>query len=58
MLTFMQDERAKRDRDRAKWNTLMDEIAKLKIKVRVVELLVKHIDDLAPEWRAGSIHRD
>jgi hypothetical protein len=27
-----QDERAKRDRDRAKWNALMDEIAKLKTK--------------------------
>ncbi len=28
------DERAKQARDRTKWNTLMDEIAKLKVKVR------------------------
>jgi len=35
MLTqhLMQDEKAKRERDRAKWNNLMDEIAKLKTKV-------------------------
>ena len=30
----IQDERAKRERDRLKWNTLMEEISKLKIKVR------------------------
>jgi len=29
----LQDEKAKRERDRAKWNNLMDEIAKLKTKV-------------------------
>ena len=29
-----QDERAKRERDRVKWNTLMEEIAKLKMQVR------------------------
>ena len=29
----LQDEKAKRDRDRVKWTTLMDEIAKLKTKV-------------------------
>ena len=35
MLTeyILQDEKAKRDRDRVKWNSLMDEIAKLKTKV-------------------------
>ena len=30
---ILQDEKAKRDRDRTKWNSLMDEIAKLKTKV-------------------------
>jgi len=30
---FLQDEKAKRERDRAKWNNLMDEIAKLKTRV-------------------------
>jgi len=30
---LLQDEKAKRERDRAKWNNLMDEIAKLKTKV-------------------------
>jgi hypothetical protein len=30
---LLQDEKAKRERDRAKWNSLMDEIAKLKTKV-------------------------
>ena len=29
----LQDEKAKKERDRTKWNSLMDEIAKLKTKV-------------------------
>ena len=29
----LQDEKAKKERDRAKWNNLMDEIAKLKTRV-------------------------
>ena len=28
-----QEEQAKRERDRVKWNTLMDEISKLKVQV-------------------------
>lgn len=31
---ILKDERAKRERDKVKWNTLMEEIAKLKHKVR------------------------
>jgi len=34
---YFQDERAKRERDRAKWNTLMEEIAKLKIQVSLLQ---------------------
>jgi len=32
-LYILQDEKARRDRDRTKWNGLMDEIARLKTKV-------------------------
>ncbi|EIW76318.1 hypothetical protein CONPUDRAFT_139713 [Coniophora puteana RWD-64-598 SS2] len=38
------DERAKRDRDRAKWNTLMDEIAKLKMKQTEMESTISMKD--------------
>ena len=33
--SFIQDERAKRERDRIKWNTLMEEITKHKSKVGI-----------------------
>ena len=39
---YFQDERAKRERDRAKWNTLMEEIAKLKIQVGLLQPSLKN----------------
>lgn len=39
-----QDERAKRERDKVKWNTLMEEIAKLKLKVSFnCSIVLKHL---------------
>lgn len=35
-----QDDRAKREREKAKWNSLSDEIAKLKIKVSELETTI------------------
>lgn len=52
-LIMLQDERAKRDRDRVKWNTLMDEISKLKIKAsHCVYLSASFISPYigCPEW--------
>lgn len=38
-ITLLKDERAKRDRDRTKWNALMEEIARFKIKASVRGLI-------------------
>jgi len=48
---LLQDEKAKRERDRAKWNNLMDEIAKLKTKVLT---FVTRFSDLTFTHRAAS----
>ena len=45
-----QDERAKRERDRIKWNTLMEEITKHKIKVCYPLLSFVHNLPLDIEW--------
>lgn len=38
ILRSVQEDKAKRERDRAKWNGLMDEISNLKAQVRVTAL--------------------
>lgn len=50
-----QDERAKRERDRIKWNTLMEEITKHKTKVRYFFLSCVHILPLSIEWRIRKL---
>ena len=57
-INVLQDEKAKKERDRAKWNSLMDEIAKLKTKVPQRSLHVAPILIFIIEQRDGDFFRN